>query len=137
METIKINSNKNDNKSIFINSYKKVLSSKKINDYLNKRKYLKLYDYVTTNIDNYNINNKKNNYHKKIPIKKFDIIIKNIEIRKEYLLYECKRHAKHTEYTKLHHQIHMIYCFLIQNCRDENDTSENRHFIHDYMLCNT
>ena len=137
MDSIKINSNEINNKSLFTNSYKKVLSSKKINDYLNKKKYLKLYEYVTTNIDNYNNNHKKTSYHKKIPIKNFDIIIKNIEIRKEFLLYECKRHNNYTEHTKMHHQLHMIYCFLIQNCCDVNDTSKKRLFIHNYMLCNT
>jgi len=133
-------------KYTLINPGKKVLSSKKINDYLNKRKYLKLYNYITTNVDNFKKEHEYNVYQK-ILIKNFDIIKKNIEIRKEYLLYECNRKIKqineninncsNIDYSKLHHQLHIIYCFLIQNCCGENYTYENRQFIHEYMLCNT
>ena len=134
-------------KYTLINPGKKVLSSKKINDYLDKRKYLKLYDYITINVDNFKKDHDYNVYQK-ILIKNFDIIKKNIEIRKEYLIYECNSEAKQINqstfdptinkfnYSKLHHQLHIIYCFLIQNCCGENK-SENRNFIHDYMLCNT
>ena len=133
-------------KYTLINPGKKVLSSKKINDYLDKKKYLKLYNYITINVDNFK---KEHNYnfYQKIFIKNFDIIKKNIEIRKEYLLYECNRKIKqinedinkysNINHSKLHHQLHIIYCFLIQNCCGENNTYENRQFIHEYMLCNT
>lgn len=141
-------------KYTLINPGKKVLSSKKINDYLNKRKYLKLYDYMTTNVDNFKREHNYNVYQK-IFIKNFDIIKKNIEIRKEYLLYECKCQNEKIndeindeisdegidndtiDYSKLHHQLHIIYCFLIQNCCGENNTNENRQFIHKYMTYNT
>jgi len=138
----------NNIKYTLINPGKKVLSSKKINDYLNKKKYLKLYYYITTNVDNFK---KEHNYnvYQKILIKKFDIIKKNIEIRKEYLLYECERNLKqindgiitssNINYSKLHHQLHIIYCFLIQNCCGEKYTNENydSKFIHKYITFDT
>jgi len=125
-------------KCMMDNFRKKIIDVKIIRKYLNEEKYISVYNYMTHQHDEYII---KNNYFKKqkIYINDFDVIKKNIQIRKMRLdnLYnnieDNDTHRKEKNIlSKKHHQLHMIYCFLIQNFEDKKKKKINN-FLHIYV----
>lgn len=120
------------------NFRKKIIDVKIIRKYLNEEKYISAYNYMTYQYDYYRLNN---NYYKnnKIYINDFDVIKKNIQIRKmrlNNLSKNIKNINKHKEenyiISKKHHQLHMIYCFLVQNFEDKKKKKISN-FIHNYV----
>ena len=120
------------------NFRKKIIDVKIIRKYLNEEKYISVYNYMTHQHDEYII---KNNYFKKqkIYINDFDVIKKNIQIRKmrlDNLYNNIEDNDTHREekyiLSKKHHQLHMIYCFLIQNFEDKKKKKINN-FLHNYV----
>ena len=120
------------------NFRKKIIDIKVIRKYLNQEKYISVYNYMTHQLEQYRI---KNNYYKnkKIYINDFDIIKKSIQIRKIRIRNICNKipvnesyNEKKDEVSKKHHQLHMIYCFLIQNFEDKKKKKINN-FLHNYV----
>ena len=98
--------------------------------YLNKEQYISIYNYMMHQLDDYRV---KKSFYKseKIYIENFDIIRRNIEIQKNILRNKCNYKLNNiTEISKKHHQIHMVYCFFLQNFQDKNNKNN---FIHEYL----
>ena len=126
-------------KNIMMDNFrKKIIDIKVIRKYFNEEKYISAYNYMTYQHDQYRLNNR---YYKnrKIYINDFDVIKKNIEIRKMRLDNLSRKlgiiesdNDKKDIVSKKHHQLHMIYCFLVQNFEDKKKKKINN-FLHNYV----